>query len=62
MSGKLIDFDTAKAPHVFKRQNEKMADIKQAFQASRAEAGAVDLKKAKALKKKRNKNKGPKKR
>ncbi|MCB1692404.1 MAG: hypothetical protein KDI19_06530 [Pseudomonadales bacterium] len=50
----VIDFDEAKRPHVFRRKEDKVKAIKQAFTAARKEAAQT----AKPKPKRKRKNKG----
>ena len=57
---KVISFEDAKSSHVFKRKEDKLAEVKKAFVAARAEGESskiTALKNKKKKKKKRNKKK-----
>ena len=51
----VVNFDDAKRPHVFKRQDEKIASIQKAFKDARATAGSDKPKKSTAKKKSKKK-------
>lgn len=58
---KVISFDSAKQPHVFKQKEKKIASIKGAFAASRATSGSKSLVDTVSDKTKRNRRKRKKK-
>ena len=48
----VIGFDAAKRPHVFKRQDKKLADIRKAFEVARAGIKSKPKKRRRRKKKK----------